>query len=92
MFDMLNALFVVGAVIGFILASKSRQVIGFAIVGICIGLGILSKGPIIFVYTLPLAILAPWWSDLDKRGLFYWYLGAGMLQHTMWERALVHDH
>ena len=33
------------------------------------------NSPIIFVYTLPLAILATWWSDLDKRGLFYWYLG-----------------
>jgi len=78
MFDMWNALLATVGLIGIVRAASGRMVSGFAILGLAIGLGVLAKGPVILLYTLPPVILAPWWlpegSGIRLRN---WY--AGML-------------
>ncbi|MCA9034715.1 MAG: glycosyltransferase family 39 protein [Planctomycetaceae bacterium] len=42
-----------------------------------IGLGILAKGPVIFVHVLPVALSAPWWCSASLR-IGRWYLTVAM--------------
>jgi hypothetical protein len=76
MFDMWNALLATLGLLGVVLAVRGKMVQGFAILGLAIGLGVLAKGPVILLYTLPPVLLAPWWmppgSIIKWR---HWYLG-----------------
>jgi 4-amino-4-deoxy-L-arabinose transferase-like glycosyltransferase len=62
MFDMILAFFAVLGLLGIIKSYIQRQRMGFFLIAIAIGLGILSKGPAIFLYILPVAFSAPLWS------------------------------
>ncbi len=54
----------------------SHLCIPWLIFGAAAGLGLLAKGPVILVYTLPPALLAPWWTEKGKiRSWTAWYLG-----------------
>jgi 4-amino-4-deoxy-L-arabinose transferase-like glycosyltransferase len=76
MFDMWNAALTGLGVLGLIAAIKGKTVKGFALVGLAIGLGVLAKGPVIMLYILPVAVLAPWWSPPDTPVRWRtWYLG-----------------
>ncbi|MDA0654699.1 MAG: glycosyltransferase family 39 protein, partial [Proteobacteria bacterium] len=75
MFDMLNALFALGAVAGLVLVWRGRHAAGWAAFGLCVGLGILAKGPVILVYALPPLLLAPWW--LRGQGVHWWRWASG---------------
>jgi 4-amino-4-deoxy-L-arabinose transferase-like glycosyltransferase len=44
--------------------------IGFAI---AIGLGLLTKGPVMLVHVAPVWLLAPWWSPYARRHPARWY-------------------
>src|SRR3546814_10043499 len=49
---------------------------GILITGIAIGLGVLTKGPVILVYALPPALFAPLWASAERRpGWLGWYAG-----------------
>lgn len=53
------------------------RVVRWCVFGLAIGGGILSKGPVILLHVLPMALTAPWWcrpesSKIDWRR---WYLG-----------------
>jgi len=41
---------------------------GWLLLGIGIGLGVLSKGPVILLHTLPVALLAPLWLNRVSMG------------------------
>ncbi len=73
MFDMLNAFFTTTALFGLLLSLKSKPITGWVLFSISIGLGILSKGPVIFIYILPPALIAPWWTS-SKQNWLIWYL------------------
>ena len=76
MFDMLVACATLLAVLGLIQAARGRMSRGFAVTGIALGLGLLAKGPTILLQVLPVAILAPWWTEqTPKSGWRGWYLG-----------------
>ena len=75
MFDMLNALFALGAVAALVSVWRGKAAAGWAAFGLCVGLGILAKGPVILVYTLPPLLLAPWW--LRGQGVHWWRWAAG---------------
>lgn len=76
MFDTLVAFFAVLGLEGLVLAGRGRGLRGFALLGVAIGLGVLSKGPVILVYLLPAALLAPLWLEGDGRPAWRgWYLG-----------------
>ncbi|HEX6956712.1 MAG TPA: glycosyltransferase family 39 protein [Ferrovibrio sp.] len=49
---------------------------GAVLTGIAIGLGVLTKGPVILVYILPPALFAPLWAKPDPRPRWLlWYAG-----------------
>ncbi|RFF31937.1 ArnT family glycosyltransferase [Wenzhouxiangella sediminis] len=44
------------------------------LVALGLALGLLSKGPVILVYTLPAMLTAPWWTSKPEGGWSSWYL------------------
>jgi len=76
MFDIILALFALLGMHGTLMASEGKFRRGFALLGLAIGLGILTKGPVILVQVLPAALLAPWW----RPGLRWsrWFAGIGV--------------
>jgi len=76
MFDMLLLLFVLCAWLALWHAAEQPRMLRFAVLGACVGMGMLAKGPVALVYTLPLALLAPWWhlqaAPFARRR---WYIG-----------------
>jgi 4-amino-4-deoxy-L-arabinose transferase-like glycosyltransferase len=67
MFDTLLALFAVLAWTGVVDASEGHPLRGWALAGAGLGLGILAKGPVIFLHVLPVALLGPWWALAPPR-------------------------
>lgn len=61
MFDVMLAFWVLVGVHGILSAAEGRRR-GFALLAVAIGLGVLTKGPVILLNLLPLAVLAPWWN------------------------------
>lgn len=50
-------------------------------VGVAMGLGILTKGPVALLHVLPLALLGPWWlaeRPAGSAGWGRWYRGVGL--------------
>ncbi len=62
MFDTLLTLTTMLAICGVLMARRGQWIAGWALAGVGMGLGILTKGPVIFVHTLPLALLGGWWA------------------------------
>ena len=69
MFDMMLTLFTLVALIGVVKAWRGQALAGFALMGLGIGLGVLTKGPAILLHALPVALLAPWWAPSLAAGL-----------------------
>ena len=61
MFDILLAFWVLVGVHGLLDAAGGRAR-GFVMLGVAIGCGVLSKGPVILLNLLPLGVLAFWWQ------------------------------
>lgn len=80
MFDIPLAFFVVLGVYGLLSAMRTSQSWQAWIwVGVAIGGGVLTKGPVILLHLLPVALLAPlWWDEqADAPRWRAWYLGIG---------------
>jgi len=76
MFDLLVAFSGVVGMYGLLHALLRKRVAGFLLFGLGIGLGVLSKGPVILVILLPVALAAPWWGRMEKRQNWgAWYGG-----------------
>ena len=73
MFDIILALFTLIGMHGIVLAAEGKSRSGFACLGVAVGLGILTKGPVILLHLLPVALLAPWWSG--RRRSARWFGG-----------------
>jgi 4-amino-4-deoxy-L-arabinose transferase-like glycosyltransferase len=79
MFDLMTAFWALVGIHGLIDAWQGRALRGWALFGIAIGLGILSKGPVIFLFLIPAALLAPYWAvGGPKLRLGNWYIGAAL--------------
>ena len=61
MFDMLLLTCILGAWLALHTALRQSMARGFVLFGAMLGLGLLAKGPVMLVYTLPLALAGPWW-------------------------------
>ena len=61
MFDAMLAFWVLVGMHGVLYAADGRRR-GFALLGVAIGFGVLTKGPVILLNLLPVAVLAPWWN------------------------------
>jgi 4-amino-4-deoxy-L-arabinose transferase-like glycosyltransferase len=75
MFDVMLALWVLLGMHGVLTAAEGKRR-GFAMLGLAIGMGVLTKGPVILLNLLPIAVLAPWWNPGLKWGR--WFGGVGV--------------
>ncbi|AAZ97487.1 putative glycosyltransferase [Thiobacillus denitrificans ATCC 25259] len=75
MFDVMLACWALLGAHGVLTAAEGKRR-GFVLLGIAIGMGVLSKGPVILLDVLPVAVLAPWWNP----GLKWhrWFGGVGL--------------
>ncbi|MCI0508242.1 MAG: glycosyltransferase family 39 protein [Gammaproteobacteria bacterium] len=79
MFDYLVVFFVMCAAMGVIHVWKNNAWIsGWLLAGVAIGLGILAKGPVVLVYVVPLALLAPWWMEEKSGSWLKWYISLAL--------------
>ena len=62
MFDLILAFWSLVGIYGLILVWKGTRWLGWTIFGCSIGLGVLSKGPVILIFLLPSAIFGPYWA------------------------------
>ncbi|MCC7250485.1 glycosyltransferase family 39 protein [Hyphomicrobium sp.] len=72
MFDMLLTMTVSGALLALWIAGRSGDWRAFLAYGASIGLGLLAKGPVVLLFTVPAALLAPCWIAPEHRR--HWYL------------------
>ena len=70
MFDVMLAFWVLLGMHGILTAADGRRR-GFALLGAAIGMGILTKGPVVLLNLLPVAVLAPWWSPGLRWGRWF---------------------
>ncbi|MBC7967240.1 MAG: glycosyltransferase family 39 protein [Fuerstia sp.] len=75
MFDTLLTCFTLLALLGVLRAEGGAAFTGWLITGIALGLGILSKGPVVVIHVMPAALLAPWWSLRVRTSCWQWYAG-----------------
>lgn len=61
MFDVMLAFWVLVGMHGVLAAGDGKRS-GFVMLGIAIGMGVLTKGPVVLLNLLPVAVLAPWWN------------------------------
>jgi len=81
MFDLLLSLTVLGALHALLDLDASRWKRGSVFLGVTIGFGILAKGPVMLLHIVPVALLAPLWSDTARTHKARWYVAllAGLL-------------
>ena len=74
MFDFMVTVFVLLSLIFLHYFYQEGRLRYAVFMGICLGLGVLTKGPVAYLYVLPVALLAPFWSQ-DPRQWKYFYRG-----------------
>ena len=75
MFDTLLTCCTLLALLGMLRAEAGSALTGWLITGIALGLGILSKGPVVLIHVMPAALIAPWWSLRVRMSCLQWYAG-----------------
>lgn len=73
MFDMLIAFLALLAYSGIIYAAHGKRLLGWLIFSLSTGLGILAKGPVILLFTVPPVVFAPWWEKDIHVSWKRWY-------------------
>ena len=89
MFDIVLTFWVLLAVFSLLSASKKHSIKSWLLVGISIGGGLLTKGPVVCVYILPVGILAFLWipKETFSRRWFVWLalsLSVGIAVILVW--------
>lgn len=72
MFDMLLLFFVILSYLFLIKLFQNR--VNVFLLGISMGLGVLTKGPVMFLHILPISVVLPWVYKFDKKGLKAYYV------------------
>lgn len=78
MFDVMLAFWVLLGMHGILAAADGKRR-GFVLLGIAIGMGVLTKGPVILLNLLPITVLAPWWNPGLKWGRWFGGVVAAIL-------------
>lgn len=73
MFDTLMSCAAVAGQFAVFLGAKGQARRWWLALGIAIGTGILAKGPVILVFVLPVAFLAPWWQRPLPGSISKWF-------------------
>lgn len=76
LFDTLLTVCVLISLSGVVEAYRGKPRWGWLAYGAGIGLGLLAKGPVVLIHTLPVALLAPWWT-IEEQPVSWraWYFG-----------------
>lgn len=97
MFDTLLACCVLVAILGGVESALGRRRLGWSLMALGLGAGVLAKGPIVFLHALPTLLLAPWWwpgREPFRAGRWYGGLlaavGAGALIALAWALPAAH--
>lgn len=72
MFDMVLLSFVILSYLFTVKLLQNRA--NLFLLGISMGLGVLTKGPVMFLHVLPISILLPWIYNFDKKALKTYYM------------------
>lgn len=76
MFEMVLSFFVLIALVGVVHAGHGKPWLGWGLVGLGFGGGILTKGPVVFLFVLPCMLLVPWWSRGGRTVSWWrWFCG-----------------
>lgn len=75
-FDVMLTACVLLALLAALRAWRGERRGTWGLFGLAIGLGILAKGPVVLLHTLPPLLLAPWWGGRSRFGKG-WYGGIG---------------
>jgi len=76
MFDMILAFWSLVGIYGLLLVWQGKRWLGWTIFGCSIGLGVLSKGPVILIFLLPSALFGPYWATPHGvNSWLKWYVG-----------------
>jgi 4-amino-4-deoxy-L-arabinose transferase-like glycosyltransferase len=75
MFDVILAFWVLLGMHGVLAAADGKRR-GFVMLGIAMGMGVLTKGPVILLNLLPITLLVPWWNPGLHLGR--WFGGVGL--------------
>ena len=76
LFDTLLTSCVLLALLGLVQVWRGGALRGWMAYGAGVGLGLLSKGPVVLIHVLPAAVLAPWWTrNASERRWGSWYFG-----------------
>ncbi|RLS44056.1 MAG: glycosyltransferase family 39 protein [Planctomycetota bacterium] len=79
MFDTLVTFSTLITMSGAVMSYRGQQTRGWLVAGLGLGLGILAKGPVILVHTLPVLLLAPLWQQRSPEvRIGRWYAGVAM--------------
>lgn len=74
-FDMPMVFFTIVAMLGLVRVWRGQPALGWSLVALAIGLGALTKGPVIGVYVVPAAVLAPLWMRPERSRWLAYYAG-----------------
>jgi 4-amino-4-deoxy-L-arabinose transferase-like glycosyltransferase len=82
MFDVPLAFFVIVALLQVVRAASGDGLRAWAAAGVAMGLGVLTKGPVMLLHVLPLALLGFWWRrslpGAAQTNGARWYAGVGI--------------
>lgn len=78
MFDMLLTAAVTGAMLALWIAGRTGARSAFAAYAICVGLGLLAKGPVALLFAVPPAVLARFWIDPAQRPGWAWRIALAL--------------
>jgi 4-amino-4-deoxy-L-arabinose transferase-like glycosyltransferase len=75
MFDTLLTFFTLLGLVALLKVWQTRSLSGWGLLGLALGLGGLTKGPVILLHLLPVAVLAPVWQSQRGYSWRFWYGG-----------------
>ena len=74
MFDVTMMAFVLACMLAMLSLAQKRKIITIVIMGLFLGLGVLTKGPVAYLYVLPAMLLAPFWFSINEdKNKVTWY-------------------
>lgn len=77
MFDVVLAFWVLVGMHGVLSMAQGKRR-GVVLLGVAIGLGVLTKGPVILLNVLPITVLALWWQPSLRARWGRWFGGVGL--------------
>lgn len=88
-FDILLSCFVLSASYCLLRAQQQGRWFWWLLLGVSIALGVLAKGPVCLLFTLPIMLLAPWWSKYQTQWLSWGRYYRGVLLALLLAMILV---